>query len=751
MLHRYLAAALIAVFLAGLVQARPYSVDDMLRLQSIGHVAIDARHRWLVVEKRGPYSEMPRFDQLSRADILRSRLFVVDLRKGGLARPLIADGKAGTILLGFSPAGSELAVARWEGAGFRLGTVTMETGKLRWWNVVPGYDPFHTIFAWVSESQLLLIAETSETFPWWLQAEAAPVERATARWASSRAGGFSATVMGSGRLAAAPHLPERQLVAVDIEKGVVENLAHGHFVGLSLAPGGVAAALVEEGEGVQPTEGGAVTQMDFARAQRLTLVDVKSRTLWRACDRCTVEGMPVWDAQGQTVAARVVERSKRSILVADRAGKRSVTYPASDATPPDMLNRTCDLEWRGATLFFKAKDGWRRVVGTTSKAQGIGACPQPSLAWLSPVHWRKAGANVTIDPPAGPSRDQALIFPVGKDSRIGALSALRFAGNRSYALVLLAGPEGTGALHLVDGRSSRVLMRLNDHLADVDPAGMHLLHHVTPSGKRVADWLFLPARPKPAQGYPLVVIPYPGYDYGEQPPADQMLGGERLFASAQLLAGHGFAVLLPTLPMPSVLPDDGFDFAGLIDPAVEAAIGTGAINGRRLALFGHSYGAYASAMAASQSQRYRAIILWSGIYDLAGTIGALSPIERAAPDHGIWAAASFAWAEAGQGRMGVPPWRAPMRYAANSPVYRVDRIVTPVLIIAADRDISPLGQAEQLFTSLVRQGRDAQLVTYWGEGHVLASPANVRDFDSRLQRFLNREFETGQAGGDAAD
>ena len=37
-----------------------------------------------------------------------------------------------------------------------------------------------------------------------------------------------------------------------------------------------------------------------------------------------------------------------------------------------------------------------------------------------------------------------------------------------------------------------------------------------------------------------------------------------------------------------------------------------------------------------------------------------------------------------------------------------------------------MAQGEEMFSALYRQGKDAQLMTFWGEGHVISSPANIR-------------------------
>jgi dipeptidyl aminopeptidase/acylaminoacyl peptidase len=93
-------------------------------------------------------------------------------------------------------------------------------------------------------------------------------------------------------------------------------------------------------------------------------------------------------------------------------------------------------------------------------------------------------------------------------------------------------------------------------------------------------------------------------------------------------------------------------------------------------------------------------------------------------------------AETGQLWMGSPPWIEPMRYVRNSPIFQADRVRTPLLIIQGDEDYVPIQQGEEFFTALYRHGKRARFVRYWGEGHVLESPANIRDLWAQIYRWL---------------
>ena len=43
-----------------------------------------------------------------------------------------------------------------------------------------------------------------------------------------------------------------------------------------------------------------------------------------------------------------------------------------------------------------------------------------------------------------------------------------------------------------------------------------------------------------------------------------------------------------------------------------------------------------------------------------------------------------------------------------------------------------------MFSGLYRLGKTARFVRYWGEGHVPASPANIRDMWNRIYEWLDK-------------
>ncbi len=95
--------------------------------------------------------------------------------------------------------------------------------------------------------------------------------------------------------------------------------------------------------------------------------------------------------------------------------------------------------------------------------------------------------------------------------------------------------------------------------------------------------------------------------------------------------------------------------------------------------------------------------------------------------------------------IGASPWQDAWRLVRNSPLFYADRVETPTLIVQGDLDHVPIEQGEEYFTALYRQGKRARFIRYWGEYHVITSPANVKDLWSRMHQWLEECFAAAPA------
>jgi dipeptidyl aminopeptidase/acylaminoacyl peptidase len=254
----------------------------------------------------------------------------------------------------------------------------------------------------------------------------------------------------------------------------------------------------------------------------------------------------------------------------------------------------------------------------------------------------------------------------------------------------------------------------------------------TADGRDLAGALLLPADYQPGTRVPLFVDIYGG-DMGSQ------FLNKFGFASGagiaafndHILASRGYAVLAPDAPLRMGAP-----LAALVEavmPGVDAAIAQGYADPDRLAIGGHSYGAYSTLALITQTTRFKAAII-SGVQDMN-----LESEYLRMSNTGV---GNDRWAETGQGSMGGTPWQYPDRYRANSPIHAFEKITTPVLIVQGELDaVTPITGANSTFAALRRLGKKVEYRIYEGDGHAFRRAANVIDFWNRRLEFLSEYLD----------
>jgi dienelactone hydrolase len=254
------------------------------------------------------------------------------------------------------------------------------------------------------------------------------------------------------------------------------------------------------------------------------------------------------------------------------------------------------------------------------------------------------------------------------------------------------------------------------------------------------DWLLLPPDHQPGDRHPLLVYFYPDTQFSKQWESDDLR--DVYYINQNIPAAHGFAVLFASMRI-STMQQRGDPMLEMHEQLVHAAenvVAQGYADPQRWALMGHSYGGYGTNCVITQTDRFKAAISMSGPANLTSSYAVGLQQARATAVTGSQAF-GVSWSEGGQGRMGVPPWKDPERYIRNSPLFKADQIRTPLLLIHGQEDFVNIGEAEQMFNAMQRQGKDAVLLRYWGEGHNFNSPANMRDMWARIYDWLDKYLD----------
>jgi len=300
-----------------------------------------------------------------------------------------------------------------------------------------------------------------------------------------------------------------------------------------------------------------------------------------------------------------------------------------------------------------------------------------------------------------------------------------------------AAKERTGTyLTIVQRGQRRSALETNTFLGEIAEGAMRRIDYRGLDGQNLIGWVMLPANYEAGKRYPVVAEVYAGSVYGQKRPSESINSNH--FLNLQLLAARGYAVLFPSMPLKpyGAIEDPYIEMTKGVIPAIDKMIELGVADPKRLAVMGHSYGGYSVYGLVTQTNRFQAAIAGSGISDLVSLYGTFDATLRYETRPHEWHGMQ-SLAETGQIRMGNPPWKDWSRYIRNSPISYVDRVQTPLLIYQGDMDYIAIQQSEEFFTALYRQGKRARFIRYWGEGHSLTSPANIRDFWMEVYAWLD--------------
>ena len=335
---------------------------------------------------------------------------------------------------------------------------------------------------------------------------------------------------------------------------------------------------------------------------------------------------------------------------------------------------------------------------------------------------------------------QKLIIP-RKDITLKYLS--------TDGIVFNQNSEGVGSTlyfaRSAEPKSVITLFEYNAHLSNVPIAKRSMpLKHKGVNGASLTSWLFLPAanEANTSPKYPLIMIPYAGQVYHETPPstvyaADKWKANIGAPTSVEVFTSAGYAVLLPSIPLtrPGVASDQFTDLLPPVLSAVEAATETGYIDENRLAMSGHSHGGFSVYSIAAQTDIFNVGIVTAGPSNWISMYGQFSPLFKFRPDRPLPGSALFI--ESGFGRTNTTPWEGVDRYIHNSPLFYADDIKTPLMIIHGDVDFVQMQQAEEMFTALARQNKDVLFIRFWGEGHTIENPKNIKTMWKYVFDFLS--------------
>lgn len=251
------------------------------------------------------------------------------------------------------------------------------------------------------------------------------------------------------------------------------------------------------------------------------------------------------------------------------------------------------------------------------------------------------------------------------------------------------------------------------------------------NGKEVHGMLFFPPSFDKNKQYPLIVNFYErssdDFQKHRSPEA------HRSTINYSYYTNQGYVIFNPDISYTTSQP--GEDCYNAVNSGVDALLKQGYIDSTRMALQGHSWGGYQIAYLLTKTGRFRCAESGAPVVNMVSAYGGVR--------WGSGMSRIFQY-ERGQSRLGKSLWEDASIYHKNSPIYQMDKVTTPVLIMHNDEDGAvPWEQGIEYFMALRRLGKPTWLLNYNGEPHWPVKWQNRLDFNIRLEQFFNHFLMDG--------
>jgi dienelactone hydrolase len=275
------------------------------------------------------------------------------------------------------------------------------------------------------------------------------------------------------------------------------------------------------------------------------------------------------------------------------------------------------------------------------------------------------------------------------------------------------------------GSASRRFSHLNPQQASYNWLTVELHHWKMFDGKMSEGLLYKPENFDSTKHYPILFYFYERdadnrYNY-EAPSPDRSIINISYFVS------NGYLVFDPNIYYKTGQP--GEDAYNSVISAAHYMSRFKWVDTTKMGLEGHSWGGYQVAYLVTRTQMFAAAEAGAPVANMTSAYGGIrwgSGISR-----------QFQY-ERSQSRIGYTLWQRPDLYIKNSPLFRADKITTPLLMMHNDADGAvPWYQGIEFFSALRRLGKKAWLIEYNGEDHGLTERRNRKDWSLRLSQFFD--------------
>jgi dipeptidyl aminopeptidase/acylaminoacyl peptidase len=442
------------------------------------------------------------------------------------------------------------------------------------------------------------------------------------------------------------------------------------------------------------------------------------------------DGLSIVCASNEGKRVTAGELSNIYIIDATTGNKRAVTSSSTSKWMPSWSPDGERIAYHGAEHELW---GNRSIFVVSSRGGASTNVTAPLDRPISEYKWLPDSRSLVVSYHDGVSVPIAVVDISGKSARVLApypaiTRALTIS--RSGKLVWQQTDGSTpGAIRVLDpgDHQSRALVDFNPEVSDWAVGEQEVVHWKNHRGDDLEGILIKPANYYAGHQYPLIVDCYPGQ--GNSFKGSPMWGN-------QAWASRGYLVFFPAVRAPHVWSNvrrsvsfmdaakgpKGWDVTvDDVMSGVDELINRGIADPNRMGLYGFSAGGGILNYLVTRTNRFKCAV----------------SVAPALSDWVRWALMNSDYSLVADFAGGVSLWDDPNTYIELSAVFHLNRVKTPMLLAAGDKDYDFLLDQIEMYNGLRQLGRDVTLLRYPDQGHGFTGTA-LEDFWDRENTFFDK-------------
>ena len=277
-------------------------------------------------------------------------------------------------------------------------------------------------------------------------------------------------------------------------------------------------------------------------------------------------------------------------------------------------------------------------------------------------------------------------------------------------------------------QNEQCLSDVNTQQKEYNWGNVQLVHWEAFDGTPLDGMLFTPEDMDPNKKYPMMIYFYEKnaetlYYYRDPRPS-------RSIINIPFYVSRGYVVFVPDIVYKVGHPGESA-YNCIVAGAKAMCKQFQFVDSTKMAIQGQSWGGYQTAYLVTRTNLFCAAGAGAPVSNMTSAYGGIRW------GSGVCRQMQY---EHGQSRIGATLWSKGGLdlYLENSPLFKADKVTTPLLIMHNDKDGAvPWYQGIEYFMALRRLGKKVWMLEYNNEEHNLKERRNCKDLSIRLQQFFD--------------